>query len=200
MVILLREPWARRENHPRVILRESRVDGTHNFTLTGPFSEHKTPRYPLIVARSLCPGFITAVAVARPRAQPRLILAVPVTSARNVTPRTLAAQRRRKTRSCVRFLRQLTAHSNLARASWSKSASPITKGGCARRANTIIHGKPVILCSRARTCTGLEATIHRCVLHLMGARDILNAFNFHRRRRSKVISTSSVTVWPQMRT
>jgi hypothetical protein len=48
--------------------------------LTGPYAEHQTPRYPLIVARSLCPDSITAVAVARPRALPHLILVVPVTS------------------------------------------------------------------------------------------------------------------------
>lgn len=186
MVTAFRD-WARRENHPRVILRESCVGNTLDFTLTGRFADYQTLRYPLIAARSLCLGLFTAAVVARPRAH--LMLVAPVTSARNVIPRTLGAQRRRKTRSCVRLLRQLTARSNLARASWSKSASPITKGGCARRANTIIRGKPVILYSRARICTGLEAAMHRCVLHLTGARDILNVFEFNRRRRSKVIST-----------
>ena len=145
-------------------------------TRTGPpWMSH--PR-PTVVILSRSRGCIIAVAIERVlRAQQIHTLRSSrkrTRNARNVNPRTRAARRRRRTPpSCESVLlrpqirhfvqAQNQAHSNLVRISWRRSAHRIITVGCARRANTTTRGKTGTLCSRDPICTGLRATLNRCV-------------------------------------
>lgn len=137
---------------------------------TWPYSGLQNRRHLRIVVRYPYHDFIMAVVVARRLGAQRRMTVARKISAINETPRTPAAQRRRKTQwsyasPSLQLLRS-SSPSKPGRAFWSRSACLITRGGCARGVHTTIRGRIVISCSRVRICTGLEATMHRYVFVL----------------------------------